>query len=48
MAWLAGSSACPSNPSSVITGLEPVIHAMTVQKHCPQTRPTFLAASPRG
>jgi hypothetical protein len=25
-------------PPSVITGLEPVIHAMTMQKHCPQTR----------
>jgi hypothetical protein len=31
---------CVCLTPSVITGLEPVIHAMTAQKHCPQTRPS--------
>jgi hypothetical protein len=51
----AGSSFTPPSPpyvslnlSSVIVGFNPTIHAMTAQKHRPQTRPAFLAASPRG
>jgi hypothetical protein len=38
--WRTG---CHPNVSGVIVGFNPTIHAMTVQKHCPQTRPATAA-----